>query len=76
MDTILKLIISKGIILQRKVAGVTVLILYTSSDAALYLYQDSLNILDGFKISKGHTFTKMVDEVTVLVLCTLSDTRL
>ena len=41
VDIILTHIISKGIILQKNVAGVMVLILYTSSDAALYLYQVS-----------------------------------
>ena len=35
---ILKLIISKGIILPKNVAGVMVLILYMSSDTAFYLY--------------------------------------
>ena len=38
---ILKLIISKGPNSVKNVAGVTVLILYMSSDAALYLCQDS-----------------------------------
>ena len=37
-DTILKFIFQRGIILQKKVAGFMVLILFTLSDAALYLY--------------------------------------
>ena len=37
----LKLIIQRDIIQQQDVARVMVLILYTSSAAALYLYQDS-----------------------------------
>ena len=43
VDTILKLIILKGHYSAKNnnVAGVTVLILYTLSDAALYLYQVS-----------------------------------
>ena len=82
---ILRLIISKSIILQKNVAGVTVLILYMLSDAALYLYHvsrkypwryesyesDKIFISKNFK---GAQFHKNVDGVTVLVLCILSDT--
>ena len=79
---ILKLIISRGIILQK---GVTVPILYTLSDAAYICTKFHENILDGINvieqifirnISKGHNFTKIVGGVSFLVLCTLSDTSL
>ena len=42
--------ISKGHYSAKNIAEVTVLILYTLSDAALYLYQVHENILDGIKV--------------------------
>ena len=82
---ILKLIISKAYYSAKNIAGVRILIFYTSSDAALYLFHEK--ILYGIKvivqtrfslekISKVHNFTKIIGRVTVLILCSLSDTSL
>ena len=69
----------------KSVDGVMVLVLWTSFDDALYLYQCLLKYLKGFqsycantisivKFSKGHnSVQKKVGGVKVLILCTSSD---
>ena len=57
MDTILKLIISKGHYSAKKVAEVTVLIIYMLPDAALFLYKVHENILDGIKVIEQTRFS-------------------
>ena len=83
MDTISILKITEGNNSAKKVSGVTVVDLCTSSSHALYFYQvlgnylkryqsyrvDTISIL---RISKGNNSAKNVGGVTVVDLCTSS----
>ena len=82
-DTISILKITKGNNSAKKVGGVTVVNLCTSSSHALYFYQVLWNYLKRFqsyrvdtisirKISKGNNSAKNVGGVTVVNLCTSS----
>ena len=82
-DTISILKISKGNNSAKKVGGINVVNLSTSSGHALYFYQDLLNYLEPYqsyradtisilKITKGNNSAKNVGGVTVVYLCTSS----
>ena len=75
--------ITKGNNSAKKVCGVTVVNLCSSSSHALYFYQVLLNYLERYqcykadtisilKITKGNHSAKNVDRVTIVNLCTLS----
>ena len=77
-------IFSKGHNSIKNVGGIIVLVLCTSSDNALYLYQDLCKYLKGLKsycadtissvkFGKGHNSVKSVGGVMVLVLCMSCD---
>ena len=83
VDTISTLKITKGNNYAKKVGGVTVLNLCTSSGHALYFYQVSWNYLGQYqsyradtisilKITKGNNSAKNVGGVNIVNLCTSS----
>ena len=90
MDTILKLIISKGHYSAKKSWQELRFLFSTHCLMLLYIctkFHENENILDGIKVIqqtkfssekklKEHKFTKNVGGVTILVLCTLSVTSL